>query len=205
METKNESQIFDNLQNFIPNVSKDLSISEEAAIEKSVDFFFDKQIYVEPKGIQGTIYNVIRGMQNYVPMVYTSKAVSVMKTTGLTGIKLVHQAPLTFVGATYIGSMFCSYAGGIAGNNPVGSVFNFTSFLLSRPMRGVEITLNGLLLRPVSNVIGIPLVLNGTQELLAGKGLTAQEYSKIAIAFERISNSTLVNKTKEIYKIIRGK
>lgn len=41
--------------------------------------------------------------------------------------------------------------------------------------------------------------------MLAGKGLAIQEYTKIGIAFDRISNSTLVKKTRKIYKIIRDK
>lgn len=39
-------------------------------------------------------------------------------------------------------------------------------------MRGVETTLNDLILGPISNVIGLPLILNGTQEMLAGKGIS---------------------------------
>ena len=72
-------------------------------------------------------------------------------------------------------------------------------------MRGVEITLNGLILRPISNTIGLPLVLNGTQEMLAGKGLSIKEYTKIGIAFERISNSKIIKKTKKIFRIFRDK
>lgn len=62
--------------------------------------------------------------------------------------------------------MFFGYCGSVAVNNLVGSVFNFSSFRLSRPMRGLEITVNGLILRPISNVLGLPLILNGTQEIL---------------------------------------
>lgn len=61
-------------------------------------------------------------------------------------------------------------------------------------MRSVEITLNGLFLRPFSNVIGMPLILNGTQEMLAGKGLPMQEYTKIGIVFERLNNSIVLLK-----------
>jgi hypothetical protein len=143
--------------------------------------------------------------QNFVPMAYTSEAVSILKTTGMTGLQIISNAPLTFVGATYIGALFFGYCGSVAGNNPVGLIFNSTSFVLSRPMRGVEITLNALILRPISNTIGIPLVLNGTQEMLAGKGLSIQEYTKIGIAFERISNSKIIKKTKKIFRILRDK
>ena len=72
-------------------------------------------------------------------------------------------------------------------------------------MRGVEITLNGLILRPLSNLVGLPLILNGTQEMLDGKGISLQEYTKIGIAFERLSNSTAVKKTRKIYGILTSK
>ena len=150
LDSNQQSQLLYNFQNqFIPNISKELGISQEAGIKTSVDFFSDKQLVVQPGGLQGKVYNTMRTVQNYVPMIYTSEAVSVMKTTGITGIKIIGQASLTFVSATYIGALFFGYCDNIAGNNPVGSIFNFTSFVLSRPMRGVEITLNGLLLRPI--------------------------------------------------------
>lgn len=74
----------------------------------------------------------MKSAQNYVPMYYTSKAVSIFKTTGMTGFEIISQAPLTFVGATYIGALFFSYWGSVAGNNTVGLVFNYTSFSYER-------------------------------------------------------------------------
>ena len=100
----------------------------------------------------------MRARQNYISMSYTSEAVSVLKTTGMSGLKVVSQALLTFVGATYLGAIFFSYYGSVAVNTTCGSVFNVTSFILSRPMRGVEITLNGLILKPLSNLTGFPLI-----------------------------------------------
>ena len=135
-------------------------------------------------------------------MGYTSKAVSVLRTTGITGVEIITKAPLTFVDGTYIGALLFGYCGSVAGNNAIGLVFNSTSFVLSRPMRGVEITLKGLILRPISNAIGVPLLLYCTQEMLTGKRLSVEEYTKIGIAFERINNSTLIKKARRIYGII---
>ena len=72
-------------------------------------------------------------------------------------------------------------------------------------MRSVELTLNGLILRPISNLVGLPLILNGNQELLDGKGIAVQDYKKIGIAFEKINNSTVVQKVKDIYNILTPK
>ena len=205
LDTRQQSMLMNNFEQLIPNIAEDFGITQQAALEKSVDFFSNNQITVQPTGIQGKFYKIMQTAQNFVPMAYTSEAVSLLKTTGMTGLQIISKAPLTFVGATYIGALFFGYCGSVAGNNSVGLIFNGTSFVLSRPMRGVEITLNGLILRPVSNVIGLPLILNGTQEMLAGKGLSVQEYTKIGIAFERISNSKIIKKTKKIYRVIREK
>ena len=205
LDTRQQSILMNNFELLVPNIAEDFGITQQAALEKSVDFFSNTQVTVQTTGIQGKFYKIMQTAQNFVPMAYTSEAVSILKTTGMTGLQIISNAPLTFVGATYIGALFFGYCGSVAGNNPVGLIFNSTSFVLSRPMRGVEITLNGLILRPISNTIGIPLVLNGTQEVLAGKGLSIQEYTKIGIAFERISNSKIIKKTKKIFRIFRDK
>lgn len=205
LDSGQQSRLISNLDQFIPNVAEDFGISQQAALEKSVDFFSNTQVTVDPIGIQGRVYRIMKNLQNVVPMGYTSEAVAALKTTGMTGLQIIGKAPLTFVGASYIGALFFGYCGSVAGENAVGLVLNSTSFVLSRPMRGVEITLNGLILRPISNAIGLPLILNGTQELLVGKGISIQEYAKIGIAFERITNSKIVKKVRKIYKVIRDK
>jgi hypothetical protein len=72
-------------------------------------------------------------------------------------------------------------------------------------MKGVEIVLNGIVLRTVSNLVGLPLILNGTNELISGMRISVQEYAKVASAFERVTNSAVVQKIKKIYKILRDK
>lgn len=198
-----QSYLFNSLENLVPHVADDLGVSTSDALEVIQGFFQDKDIVVQPVGIQGRVYNIMRGVQNYAPMTYMTQAVTTAKTLGLTGTQIITNAPLTFVGANYVGSIFFAYMGTIAGNNTVGLVCNSTSYVLSRPMRGVEIVLNGLILRPVSNVIGLPLILNGTSEITSGIGMKLTEYSKIAVAFERITNSTVVKKLKKVYKAIR--
>ena len=69
----------------------------------------------------------MRGVQTYVPFANTFEALSIVKTTGMTGFQIITKAPLTFVGATFVGNTLFGYAGSVAGNNPVGVVFNTTS------------------------------------------------------------------------------
>lgn len=151
---------------FIPELAKEFDIDPASALEISKELFADKRVLVQPKGLQGKVYNIMRNIQNIGPVTHTFEAVSVLKTTGMTGVQIIVEAPLTFVSATYLAGMTCGYFGSIAGNNTVGLVLNTSSYVLTRPMRGVEITLNGLILQPLSNVTGLPLILNGTCEII---------------------------------------
>jgi hypothetical protein len=194
---KQQSILLNNFEQFIPNLAQDFQIPPDVA--------YDKTVVVELTGVQEGIYQVTKLVQNSVPMVYMSQAVSLLKTMGMTGVPVITEALLTFAGTTYIGTIFFGYCGSVAGNNAGGLLFNSTSYVLSRPMCMVKTTLNGLILRPLSNALGLPLILNGTQEMLAGKGLSLQEYSKFGAVFEKINNSTVLKKIKDIYKIIRSK
>ena len=78
----------------------------------------------------------------------------------MTDLRIITLAPLTFVGSTYLRGLVCSYFGSVAGNNTLETVFNVSSYLLTRPIRGVEITLNGIILQPISNVLGVHFILN---------------------------------------------
>lgn len=115
---------------------KDLEITQEATFEKSVDFFSDKVVLVQPKRIQDKVYSAMRTVQNYVPMTYTSEVVAGLRTTSQTGLSVITNAPLTFIGATYFGSRIFRYCyfGCIVGQNSVKTVLNTTSFVLSRPI-----------------------------------------------------------------------
>ena len=205
LNSNQQSQLVYSFQKFIPNLAKDLQVSEQVAKETTADFFSNNQLVVQPTGLQGKIYKAMLGFQNAIPVMYTSEAVAVLKTTGLSGVGVITQAPLTFVGSTYVGAILFGYMGAVVGNNSVGRLLCITSFVLSRPMAGVEMTLNGLILRPISHIVGLPLILNGTQELIHGKGLSIQDYAAIGVAFDQISNSTLMKKIRKIYKVIREK
>jgi len=60
LDSNQQSQLFNNFEQLIPNITKDLGISQEAVIEKSIDFFSEKVVVVQPTGIQGKVYNIMR-------------------------------------------------------------------------------------------------------------------------------------------------
>lgn len=207
LTSDNYSQLYFSFQrDFLPNLAGDLGVSKEVAFEKAVDFLTTTEIRVQPIGIQGKVYNAMRTGQDYLSMATSTKAVVALKTAGYTGLDIITkgQGPLVFVGITYLGSVVAGYAGSVAGDNAVGLLFNGTSWVLSRPMRGTEVILNGLILGPISRATGFPVILNGTQELLNGKGIEVKDYNKIGAAFDRIVNSKIINKVKDIIGVLKS-
>jgi hypothetical protein len=197
----NSKKFLKAFEDFGPNIARDLGITETAANEIAKNIGAD--VYIRPKGLHGKIYNILKTAQNTIPMIHTTNVLTLAKTTGLSGISIVTAAPLTFVGASYVGSVFFGYCGAVAGNNSVGIVLNTTSFVLSRPMWGLELVLNGLILTPLSNVVGLPLMLNATAEITAGMGIRLKEYKKIAFAFERVVNSKALKNIKLLLRKLR--
>jgi hypothetical protein len=157
-----------------------------------MEFFSDKVVLVEPKGFQGIAYTAMNNMQKFISAKYTFDSVSILKSTGNTGLGIITGAPLTFVGVTYLGSFVLGYFGSVAGSNIVGSTLNCASYILSRPMKGVEVVVNGLILKPLSRTIGLPLILNGTEQVLHGKGISIEEWTQIGTSYQRITNSQLI-------------
>lgn len=193
------------LDELVPKVANDLGVTEGQAI-RTIDKFLDgKSVSVIPKGIQGYIYTAVQTTQNSAIAVSSSRIVSVLKTTGATGLQIIIENPLQAAGLSCMGGIFFSYLGSVASNNTVGLICNTTSYVLTRPMRVVEVVLNGLILGPIANRTGLPIILNGTAEVTVGMGLTVKEYSKMGTAFEKFINSKFLKKIKKIYKIILSK
>ena len=98
MDTSQQSRLVHNFEQLAPNIAEDFGITEKAALKKYVDFFSNTEVTVQPTGIQGKVYEIMKSVQNFVPMTYTTQAVSILNTIGMTGLEVISQAPLTFVG-----------------------------------------------------------------------------------------------------------
>ena len=72
-------------------------------------------------------------------------------------------------------------------------------------MWAVEVTLNGLILKPISNKTGFPLLLNGTSEVLHGKGIKINDFAQISVAFEKVTKivSKNVGRVKKIVDAVQ--
>ena len=78
-------------------------------------------------------------IQNYAP-------VSLAKITCISDVQIIKLAPLTFIGAICLGGLVCNYSVAVSGNNTLGTIFNASSYLLTRSMWEVEVTLSGLII-----------------------------------------------------------
>ena len=103
LNTTQPSKFIKNYNQIVPNIANDLGIPQQAARKKYINFFSNKQVTIQPTGLQGKVYRILNSAQNFVPMAYTTEALSILKTTGMSGFSIITKAPLTFVGATYIG------------------------------------------------------------------------------------------------------
>jgi hypothetical protein len=54
-----------------------------------MDYFSDKTVVVQPIGVPCKVYNIMRSIQNTVPMITTAECVSVLKTTEMTGTQII--------------------------------------------------------------------------------------------------------------------
>ena len=88
-------------------MAADIGVTTDIANDKVVYFFATKDIRVQPVGLQGKIYTVIRTCQNYLSMNTATDSVSALKTGGYTGLKIITEGsgPLVFVGVTYLGAI----------------------------------------------------------------------------------------------------
>lgn len=203
LETGSQTHMFftDFPYKFVPGVANELQVSPEVAHHISTDFFSGNRVVVQPTGVQGTVYNMMKRIQNYGSMINTYEVVSIAKTTGMTGLKAVTNAPCVFIGATYVGGVFFSYLSIIAGHNPIGTFFNTTSYVLTLPMKGTEVVLNGIILGPISRTTGLPLILNATDQVHNGKGILVTDFAQIGVAFERVAEKT--DRVKTFFQTVR--
>ncbi len=203
INSKSSKNLMSNFHQLLPKASQRLGVTVDTAYNDVTDFFKDKTIVVQHTGLQKKVYLSMRYLQNTLPAMQTYRAVTIAKTIGLTGKEIITKAPMTTVGTLYLGALFFEYCSIACGDNIVGRACGSIGWTCSRPMWCVETVLNGLFLRPLSHFIGLPMILNATQEIQRGAGLDLKDAAQISKAYNRISNSVVVDKCKKIVAIVR--
>jgi len=168
------------LDPIVENVSKALDISETEATDKLVNFFKTKTINVIPQGLSGKFYKSGYLAQTCLPSMYSVQVIAAAKTVGVSGIGILNSTPIFVIALSTIGAQFFAGVGIIASDNFVGRTCNVISWTLNRPMAGVELVLNNIVLFPITKVTGIPLLLNYTKVLSNGEGVDIRTIRQIA-------------------------
>lgn len=188
--------------NLVENYSSLMNISNNVAQDAISEFFHTHKIRVLPHGIQGRIYNLFYYLENTLPLYHVSKVASRANTIGATGIRVISTKPLVFVGVLWTTAVVLEYSAIIAGNNVLGRALKTGSWICSRPMWLIELSLNELILRRLSHATGVPLLLNATEVLSQGEGIKAEDALAIAKSAKRIYNSTFIKRVKNVIKAI---
>lgn len=172
---------------FVNNVSKALGISQGEAGHQIADFFSDKMLLVQQKGVQGYVSKIGTFAQTAGSASMVARTVTMAKVAGVSGLKVVKAQPLLVVALPTVGAMFFYGCGTIVGNNTIGRTCNTIGNVLNLPMRFSEMTYNSYIGPFLHKTIGLPTILNYTQQVKRGPGLDASEALKILQATNNTS------------------
>ena len=162
----------------ISNLSSDLVLTKESAMQKAQNFFSDKNVIVQAEGVQGTLYKVGSYLQSAGSAGLVANTLALAKVAGVSGLQILKAQPYLAVAIPTTGAMFFYGCGAIVGNTTVGKVLITTGDALALPMKGVEIIWNSYGNPIIQKVFGIPVILNMTQTFKTGPGYTVEEVAR---------------------------
>ena len=164
-----------NSNEIINTISFDLAITEISAMEQAQNFFQDKNVIVQAKGIQGMVYKAGSYIQSAGSAGLVSQTLGLAKLAGVSGLQILRAQPALAIAIPTTGAMFFYGCGAIIGNNAVGKIFVSGGDILALPMKGVEIMWNSYGNYVIQKVTGVPVILNMTQTFKTGPGYTLKE------------------------------
>lgn len=180
---------------FIKSISQGLNITRKEAIIEISDFFSDKTLLVQPYGFQKYFYKMGTFAQTAGCASMAARTIVMAKAYGASGLQLIQAQPFLVVALPTVGGIFFHGCGQVIGNNTVGRTFNTIGNVLNLPMTLVEMTYNSYLAPLVNRTIGIPTILNYTQQVRLGPGLTFSE----AFQFIKSSEKASILKTVKCF------
>lgn len=174
------STLMDNSDQFIKNVASELQIGPQAAETKIHQFFSDKMILVQQKGIQGALYRLGTFTQTAGSASLVSTTLVYAKAAGVTGFRIIQAQPVMVIALPTVGAMFFHGCGSLIGNNIVGRTCNTIGTVLNIPMMFTEMMYNSYISPLVIGITGVPMLLNYTKQAQRGPGLDIEEVRQLA-------------------------
>jgi len=183
----------------IDNISYNLIITKDSAMQQAQNFFNNKNVIVQAEGVYGTFYKVSSYLQSAGITRLVVKTLGLAKIAGVSGLQILKAQPMLMLAVAIptTGTIFFYACGAIVGNNIFGKALVTTGNILAFPIKGVEIMWNLYGNLVIQKVFGIPLILNLTQTLKTGPGYTIEEIYR----YIPLNKKSLLKTIKE--KIIR--
>lgn len=161
----------------LSTISSDLGVTKRSAMEQAQKFFQDKNIIVQPAGVQGAVYKAGSYLQSAGSAGLVSQTLTLAKLAGVNGLQILRAQPALAIAIPTTGAIFFYGCAAIVGNNTIGKALVSTGDVLALPMKGVEILWNAYGNPVTQKVFGIPVILNMTQTFRTGPGYTVEEIS----------------------------
>jgi hypothetical protein len=162
-------------------------------MQQAQQFFSNKNVVVQPGGVQGTIYKVSSYLQSAGSAGLVANTLGVAKLAGVNGLQILQAQPFLAVAIPTTGAIFFYGLGAIVGNNTFGKALITTGDVLALPMKAVEIMWNSYGNIVTQKLFGIPTILNMTQTFKTGTGYTIPEISK----YIKFNKTSLVRTIKD--------
>ena len=177
----------------LSTISSDLGVTKVSAMKQAQKFFQDKNVVVQPGGVQGTVYKVGSYLQSAGSAGLVSQTLALAKLAGVSGLQILQAQPALAIAIPTTGAIFFYGCGAVFGNNTIGKVFVTTGDIFALPMKGVEIMWNSYGNPVIQKIFGIPIILNMTQTFKTGSGYTVKEISD----YISLNNTSLLKSIKD--------
>jgi hypothetical protein len=171
-------RLVSNSDRIISTLASELEITKQSAMQQAQQFFSNKNVVVQPGGVQGTIYKVGSYLQSAGSAGLVANSLGVAKLAGVNGLQILQAQPFLAVAIPTTGAIFFYGFGTIVGNNSFGKALITTGDVLALPMKCVEIMWNSYGNSVTQKLFGIPTILNMTQTFKTGTGYTIPERAK---------------------------
>ena len=177
------------------------SIAHDKLIEDTLSFFDEKKVVVIQEGIQGSIYKAGRFIQSYGSTALTIESIMMSRLMGVTGSKVFAGQPLLYVALPTVGGIFFHGMSIIVGENVVGRSCQSLGNVLLIPMKGTEVVLNNLVFLPLGRITGIPILINMTEAINVGSGLSIKDAKSLVNVVRNGKLSPLWKKLSRTFEI----
>lgn len=201
MTNKSFEGVLDTINENLSNLDLVDPVAHSKLVQDTLSFFEQKKVIVTQQGFQGAIYKAGHFAQSYGSTALTVKSVMMSRALGVTGSDVLVGQPLLIVTVPTIGGIFFHAVSMFVGQNAVGKSFQTVGNILLMPMKATELILNNIIFLPVGKFTGVPMLLNMTQTINMGPGLSIEDAKKLVNIVRNGKLSPIWKKFYDTYEV----